>query len=268
MRVVALLATYNEERFVEGCLRHLTAQGLETYLIDNGSTDRTVELASAHLGRGLIGIETAPRDGVYAWRPLLERKARLAAELDADWFVHLDADEIRLPPHPGTTLAEALAEADAAGDNAVNFLEFTFVPTREAPDHDHPDYERTMRSYYHFRPRLPDRLNAWKRQATPVDLASSGGHIVRFEGLRMHPRPFLMRHYLHLSADHARRKYVERRYDAGEVAGGWHRARAGLRAEDIVLPSAADLKAYTGDHALDASDPWARHPLFARQAAA
>ena len=31
------------------------------------------------------------------------------------------------------------------GYNAVDFLEFTFVPTREHPDHDHPRYQETMR---------------------------------------------------------------------------------------------------------------------------
>ena len=48
MRVVALLATYNEERFIESSLRRLARHGVETYLIDNGSTDTTIEIAEAH----------------------------------------------------------------------------------------------------------------------------------------------------------------------------------------------------------------------------
>src|SRR5947209_3395096 len=141
MRVIALLATYNEERFVGACIEHLAGQGVDVYLIDNDSTDRTVEIAGRRLGRGVVGIERFPRAGVYSWRPLLERKAQLAAELDADWFLHVDADEIRLPPRPGMTLAEALAEVDREGYNAVNFQEFTFVPTRESPEHDHPRFQ-------------------------------------------------------------------------------------------------------------------------------
>ena len=71
-RVVALLATYNEERFVAGCLEHLFQQHVEVYLIDNCSSDQTVAIASRYLGRGLIGIETFPRTGMYSWRPILE----------------------------------------------------------------------------------------------------------------------------------------------------------------------------------------------------
>src|SRR5438034_5426443 len=121
MRVVALLATYNEERFVGACVAHLVGQGMDVYLIDNGSTDRTLEIAEQRLGRGLIGIEHLPREGVYSWRPILERKAELAATLGADWFVHVDADEFRVPLSSRTTLAGALEEVDREGYNAVNF---------------------------------------------------------------------------------------------------------------------------------------------------
>src|SRR4029450_4028264 len=39
VRIVALIAAYNEARFIGGCLDHLHEQGVETYLCDNGSTD-------------------------------------------------------------------------------------------------------------------------------------------------------------------------------------------------------------------------------------
>ena len=260
MRVVALLATYNEERFVGSCIEHLRQHGVETYLIDNESDDATVAIAETF---DLAGLETASRRGVYAWRPLLERKEALAATLDADWFIHLDADEIRLPPRSGVTLARAIAEVDASGYNAVNFQELTFVPTLEAPDHDHPRFQETMRHYYAYSPGRPDRLNAWKHRDTPVELAASGGHQVSFAGLHAYPQAFPMRHYLYLSAAHAVSKYVDRVYDPGEVESGWHRRRAALRAEDITLLSQAELKETHSDDDLDVSDPWSVHPLFA-----
>lgn len=266
MRVVALLAARNEERFVGGCIEHLWRHGVETYLLDNDSTDETVAVAERHRGSGLAGIERVPFDGAYRWQALLGRKEALAAELDADWFLHVDADEIRLPPRPGVTLADALAGADRAGANAVTFLEFTFVPTLEQPDHDHDRYAETMRWYYPFLPRYPDRLNAWKRQAEPVDLASSGGHVVSFPGLRMHPEPFPMRHYLFLSREHAVRKFVQRAYDPGELAAGMHRRRAALRAEDIRLQPERELRTYVSDGLLDPSGPHTEHPLFSAEA--
>jgi hypothetical protein len=263
VRALALVAVYNEERFIGSCLDHLIAQGIDVYMIDNGSADRTSEIAERYVGRGLVGLERLPRDEVYSWRPILERKQELAANLDADWFLHVDADEIRPPPRPGVALVTALAEVEADGYNAVNFQEFTFVPTREAPDHDHPRFQETMRWYYPFLSRFPDQLRAWKRQEAPVDLASSGGHRVEFPGLRMHPRSFPMRHYLFLSVEHAIRKYVERRYDEAELVAGWHRARAALQPGGVTLLPESQLRVFTSDHELDSSNPWPRHPLLA-----
>lgn len=268
MRVLALIATYNEERFIGGCLEHLFSQGVEAYLCDNQSTDGTVAIAERYLGAGLRGIERLPRDGVYHWRRILRRKEALAAELEADWFLHLDADEVPLPPpsgpsgQSGQTLAEALAEADAGGYNAVEFSELTFVPTREAPHHDHPDYRRTMRWYYPFAPTDLHLVRAWKRQNRPVDLASSGGHVVRFPGWRLWPHRFRLRHYLFLSPEHAIRKYVRKTYDPDEVRGGWHGWRATLTVDAIRLPSQADLRTASTDDDLDPSSPRTTHCLL------
>jgi hypothetical protein len=258
-RVVALLATYNERRFVGGCLEHLCAQGVEAYLIDNCSTDGTVEIAERHLGRGLIGVEEYPRAGTYDWRGLLRRKEELAGELTADWFIHLDADEVRLAPPGQGTLAEALAAVDRQGYSAVNFTELTFLPTRESPDHDHPSFRRTLRTYYPFCPSHPHQLKAWKATGARPDLASTGGHRVEFPGLRMFPRSFPMKHYLFLSLPHAIEKYVERGYDPEEVAAGWHGWRARLRADDLRLPSRSELRLWRSDVELDTSAPRRRH---------
>ncbi len=265
MRVVAVLATYNEARFISSCLDDLLRQGIDVYLLDNSSTDETVAIARTFLGRGVIEIESCPRQGQYSWRPLLERKERVFATVDADWVMHVDADEIRrCPPHLGRSLPEAFAEVERQGYNAVNFREFTFTPTREAPDHDHPDFLETMRWYYPFEPSgPPSQVKAWKRQRDPVDLAGSAGHHVSFPGARVYPEPFPMRHYMFLSVSHAVRKYVERRYDPAEVAAGWHRARAALRAEHITLPAQSELRYFVSDDQLDASNPRTRHYLFA-----
>ncbi len=259
MRVLAIIAAYNEERFIGGCLEHLAAHGVEAYLCDNQSTDRTETIAAAYLGLGLRGIERLPRDGTFRWRQILGRKEALAAELDADWFIHLDADEILLPPRPGQTLLEAFAEADREGYDAIEFQEFTFVPTREEPHHDHPDFRRTMRWYYPFAPSPLHLVRAWKRQPARVDLASTGGHNVRFADQRLSPHRFKMCHYLFLSREHVARKYAAKTYDPEEVRGGWHSWRPTLRAESVELPSERELKRLVVDGDLDPSAPRTTH---------
>lgn len=266
MRVIAIVAAWNEERYVGGFIEHLASHGVETYLIDNESTDRTAEIAESYRGRGLAGLESLLRPQGMNLRTLLLRKEELALELDADWLVHADADEIRLPPRSGETLAEALARVDAEGYNAVHFQEFTFLPTQEAPDHDHACFQETMRSYYPVLPRFPHRLNAWKRQPERVELAWRGGHEVRFPGRRAYPTEFKLRHYLFLSREHAIQKYGYRDHHPSGAEAGWHGWRRKVQTpkarenpELLVLPSERDLRVYTTDDELDASNPLKRH---------
>ncbi len=262
MRIIALIAVFNERRFIAGCLEHLFAEGVEAYVIDNGSTDETAEIARRYLGHGLVGMESLPRAEHFSLPRVLARKQELAVTLDADWFIHHDTDEIRTAAEPGHTLAEAIAQADAAGFNAVNFLEFTFTPTIESPDHDHPRYRDTMRWYYPFLPQFPHRLNAWKRQAGGVNLVAHAGHRVDFPGLRMHPESLHLEHYMFLSPDHAIEKFIEtRKYDPAMIEKGWHRWRSRLTPEDIRLPAAVELKERRPGQPLCPLNPRTKHVL-------
>ena len=284
MRVVAILASHNEEVYVRACLDTYIAQGVEVYLIDNDSTDRTVEIARTYLGRGLIGIERFPRAGQFELLPMLRRKEEIADAIWADWYIHADMDEIRLPPRGAGTLAHALSEADRAGYTTVNFRNFLFMPPREVPDHFHPRFVETMRWYRYMEPSYPNQVKAWKRQKhfsvterlrrhlfglgrppgqRSVDLAGTGGHRVHFSGARLSPDDFILKHYPVLSFDHAVRKYVEKTYSETEVAVGFHGWKARAAAVDLRLPAIAELRAFRGDAALDIADPITRTLIYA-----
>jgi glycosyltransferase involved in cell wall biosynthesis len=262
MRIVALLQTYNERRFIARCIEHLVDQGVQVYVVDNESTDGTLEIAERYVRRGVIGLESLPRHGVWNLGAQFQRKQELAASLDADWLIHLDADEVRISPDRRLCLADELRTADEAGFNAVNFLEFTFMPTVESPDHDHPDYERTMQWYYPFLPGYPHRLNAWRRQDGPIDLVSSAGHRVAFPHLRMSPRNLYMRHYLFLGVEHALEKYVLRGPAATTDDGNWLGWRTQLEGTHIELPHERQLRRWIPGEPLDRSEPFARHLPF------
>src|SRR2546423_10211617 len=135
MKIIGILATYNEQWFVENCIRNLMSQGASIYLIDNESTDATIQVALEAAGDALVGMESFPRDGIYPWETILKRKEQIANQMHADWCMHVDADEIHLPPLGSPTLAHAFRKAEEAGYNAVNFVEFTFVPVAELPNH-------------------------------------------------------------------------------------------------------------------------------------
>lgn len=281
MRIVAILSSYNEGRFIRACMEHYLQQGVDVYLLDNESTDNTVEIAREYLDRNLIGIESMPRDGTFELTKQLLRKEEIADEIDADWFMHADPDEIRVSPSSDKTLVEAIEQVDREGYNAINFMEYTFLPVRESDDHENNSFQQTMRWYYPYGPRHPHRLNAWKKQARTwrglrplarellrhkrwrvpsVDLHSAGGHVVRFPGLKPYPIDFKLKHYIVLSLDHAIQKYVKKDFSLKEIDNlhGW---RATAEAHNLSLPSAQDMRIYSTDDELDPTNPRLDHLL-------
>src|SRR3989442_9316183 len=125
-----------------------------------------------------------------------------------------------------------------------------------------------MRWYYPVAPGYPYLMRAWKRQADPVELVSSGGHRVELRALRLFPKSFPMRHYLFLSISHVIRKYLQKRYDPEELKMGWHGWRARLDPQMIKLPKQADLRRYVSDGQLDPSNPRTQHCLAEAELAA
>ena len=109
-RVVAILAAYNEEDIIAQVVAHLIEEGVLVYFLDNESTDGTVKAVEPFLGKGLLQIErfsgSAAADEMqtadFAWERILRRKEELSRELDADWFIHQDADEFRESPVVGS----------------------------------------------------------------------------------------------------------------------------------------------------------------------
>jgi hypothetical protein len=226
---IAILAAYNEADVIGPVVDALIAEGVQVYLLDDGSTDETSAIVGSRLHHGVIGLERLPAsaDGDvprFDWGRILRRKAELAHELDADWFIHQDADEFRESPWTGVTLAEALARVDALGFNAVDFhtLDFRPVDDRFTPGTDVRD---AVTGYTEAAPYDRMQIRCWKKTVAPVDLVSSGGHEARFPGRKVFPIPFLLRHYPIRGQAHGERKVFgerRRRYDPQERARGWH----------------------------------------------
>lgn len=225
-RVVAIMTTYNEEDVVGPCIGKLVADGIGVYLIDNWSSDGTYAIAEKFRGRGLVGLERfpdAPTDR-FGLRALLRRVEEVAAGLEADWFIHHDADERRCGPWPGVGLREALWRVDRTGFSAVDHTVLNFRPI----DDGFPpggDFEAYLRHFEFGRTSdLLLQVKAWKK-IRRVDLASHAGHEARFPGRRLFPYKFELKHYPIRSQSHGERKvFRERvaRWDPNERKLGWH----------------------------------------------
>lgn len=235
-----MISVFNEADIISPVIGHLVENGVDVYLLDNRSTDDTVEQARPWLGRGLLKIEEFPETPPpgkgpppFDWGAILKRKEELTQELNADWFIHHDADEIREAPWPGMRLREAIRWVDRLGYNCIDFRLLNFPPVDEGfkPGMDPATYYTRWED-----PQVFDllQLKCWKARAGPVSLIASGGHDVSFPNRQVFPIRFLLRHYPIRSPEHGRRKvFAERkgRFLQEERARTWHIQYDGIEDE-------------------------------------
>lgn len=243
MKVKAFICCYQELDILPWVLDHLTAQGVEPYVIDNWSTDGTKTM----LEQTYTPHEQFPDkpSQTYDWHRLLRRVEQLAAESDADWVMHCDSDEIRRSPWPELNLAQAFERVDGEGYNAVDHRVFNFRPVDNGWDgsQNPEEYFRYYEPHSHY-----DRqhhIKAWKPGFGTVDLATSGGHQAWFEGRKVHPTKFILKHYGIRSDDHGKRKVLQdriaRRNQQEYLERGWHVHLDALAGMDTFLVDPAEL---------------------------
>jgi SAM-dependent methyltransferase len=250
VKVTALLAVFNEADIISQVVGDLVDQGVSVYVLNNGSTDETVDALAPYLGRGLLNIERfEPEVGVYAWEEILRRKEALASELEAEWFIHHDGDEFRESPWPGTGLREAIERVDRLGFNAIDFELLNFRPT---DDRFRPGADvRDLFPYYEVaQPWDKVQVRCWKRGSSRVDLVTTGGHEAIFPGRRIFPIRFICRHYPIRGEAHGSRKIFQERlprFLAAERARGWHVQYEELAGAKTFIRDTASLNRYDPD---------------------
>lgn len=257
--VVAIVCVRNEEIHMLRCLTHLIEAGIEVYLIDNGSTDGSRAIAEQFRGRGLIGIEDLPWQGVSCFAEIYRLKQKITERLRHDWIIHSDADEWLCSSVPGQSLMEGIQVADTEGYTYINFHEIVFVPL-ELEDFYVHDYFRRMKTYYFFQPSYPRLNRAWKRSAN-LNNVRSGGHRLVGTELRKFPIDFFLRHYMVLSVEHARAKYLNREFAAEDLSMNWHATRRMIRPDKLVVKNSPGLRHMTDPvvSVFDLSAPVRKH---------
>jgi glycosyltransferase involved in cell wall biosynthesis len=228
------MTAYNEVDIVRPSIERLLAQGIEVHLLDNWSTDGTGDAVADLVAPGRLTIERHPEGGRpegYDWTGLLHKVSEVAAASDADWCVHHDVDQRRDSPWPGVSYRDALYRVQTTGWNAVDHTIFEFRPT----DDDFVDGTEVSDHLRHFElvpaARSAAHVQAWRNERV-VDLSETGGHDATFEGRRVFPLNFTLRHYPIRSQRHGDRKVFRDRvprYAADEMARGWHYHYARLR---------------------------------------
>ena len=98
MKLAMTLIVRNEADIIEDNLRYHRAQGVDFFIVlDNGSTDGTVEILERYEQAGILTLLHLPGTMLTIQRKGNTEIARLAHEMGADWVFHNDADEFWWP---------------------------------------------------------------------------------------------------------------------------------------------------------------------------
>jgi hypothetical protein len=228
LRITAIIAAYNEADIIAQTVGDLVRQGIAAHVLDHHSTDGTAAALEPFAKSGLVCIESFPAavppgDDRFHWTQMLTRKEQLARELDAEWFIHHDADEFRESPWPHLTLRDGIALVDRLGYNAIDFAVLNFWPTEDGFDGT-SDIREAFQYYEPAEAFDRRQVKCWKKSER-VDLASTGGHEAQFPSRQVFPVRFILRHYPVRGQAHGTRKvFAERkaRFSDEERQKGWH----------------------------------------------
>ena len=226
--VVALMSTFNEIDVIASAIQLLAQNGIDVYIIDNWSTDGTYEKTKQMINEGVIGIERWPLSGPsdnYDRVDIQQRKEELSNEIEADWFIHHDADEILESPWKGIDLRNAIYIVDQQGYNEIDFTVLNFLPVGNnyQPGTSLLDYFK----YFEFGEISADflQIKGWKKTNKWVNLHESGGCNPELSTRRIFPYKFLLKCYPIRSQKHGNNKlFWDRvpRYTSEERQIGWN----------------------------------------------
>jgi glycosyltransferase involved in cell wall biosynthesis len=245
--VLALVTTFNEIDIVEQLINRLRHNQIRVHVIDNWSNDGTAEVLEQFAAQDTITMERYPCKGpseYFELEKLLQRVEELANSSGADWIVHHDADEIREPPWPDVSLRDALWAVEQWGYNCIDHTIVNFRPIDASWKAGYDLASSFAWCEFGDSPGHFLQLKAWKPQANGVMMAASGGHDAQFEGRKVFPYKFVLRHYPIRSQEHGERKILrerQERWSPAERAKGWHRHYDAFDEDSSFIWNKADL---------------------------
>lgn len=225
-KVLAIIHFYNEADVIGGTIEYLISQGVDIYLVDNWSDDGSYEIAAEKQKKypGRIYLEHFPESGRtenYEWYNQLERTEQIAKEYSYNWYIHYDADEIRICPWKGCNLRMMLYRVEQLG---YNLVENTVIDHKiVSPDEENIFCKDTYFDFGH-KPTHFLQTKTWRKNEK-IDLKKSGGHVVKLEEPKIYPLKILNRHYPLRSVKQAQKKiYIDRepRFSKEKKERGWH----------------------------------------------
>ena len=229
------MSVFNEEDIIEETVKKLVENGVDIYVLDNGCTDRTIEIINKYVGKGVVDILyfITEEDGkkVFSLRDILEQFELAARKMPYDWYLISDADEIKYGPWQSENVREAVDRVDFMGFNLINFKLYDFRPTIDEDVNE--SFEDGLVYYSLPEPSSAIQMKCWKR-SNDFDIKSFGGHIISVPEPKLFPVKFINKHYPIRSGKHGYKKLKNERmsrYSRSELDRGWHTHYSNLNIE-------------------------------------
>lgn len=225
-KVLAIIHIYNENDVIFKLLEYLLGQELDVYIIDNWSDDGSYEIVENFRKRfpERIFLDRFPEEGpseFYEWYNQLEKTEEISKKLSYDWYIHYDADEMRISPWENVTLRQAIYHIDKLG---YNLIENTVIDFKLTENSDESIFMRD--TYFDFGHRISHfmQIKTWKKTEY-INLRDSGGHFAVVRNPKIFPLKILNRHYPFRNVEQAFKKvfeYRKPRFEKEHKERGWH----------------------------------------------
>ena len=122
--------------------------------------------------------------------------------MNYDWFIHYDADEIRVSFWENVSLRDTIYRVDQLGYNCIENTVIDFKITSN--DNQNIFMKDTYFDFGHRKAHFK-QVKTWKRTET-IELKRSGGHIANVENPSIFPLKMLNRHYPLRSLEQSRKR--------------------------------------------------------------
>ena len=154
MKINAIIPTYNEEDIIYHTIKYLVDQDIFVYILDNQSTDRTVDIARKMPN---VQLKTFKSNGLFDEKILQDNVRELTCSLDTDWIIKNDADEFIESPWKGINLRQAIEVVDKLGKSCMGVTSYVFYPMSNEKPH---ESRKDVRDYYDYY-KIWDKIDRW-----------------------------------------------------------------------------------------------------------
>ena len=242
MQITALLCVRNELPYLKLVLPYLAGERIEVVLIDNGSTDGTLDAIRNGDFPNVIRLETFPYAGGFDLSRQLEIKWAIAKSLLAT------GSSIRTPTKFCMRRQAGAAFVTTSSRRICQFQRAQLQRARHAASRSASGRHLPQQQELLLLRAETDAADEGVETNRQSRAGKSGGHTLQGEDVNVYPQRMLLKHFIVRTQEHAYEKYLHRTFSSTDLEKGWHKNRLNFTVDNLRIPT-------TGEHLLSLASP-------------